>query len=97
MTDENIQNLLGGFATETLTDREEQEPDFVIRRSDGQAVFHLTNVVDDLEMGVTHAIRGEDLPGRVEQRGATIHTLPRQRHIHPILSILEIASSDILT
>jgi glutamyl-tRNA synthetase len=43
-----------------LTDREAQDPDFVIRRSDGQPVFHLTNVVDDLEMGVTHVIRGED-------------------------------------
>jgi glutamyl-tRNA synthetase len=32
----------------------------VLVRSDGQPVFHLVNVVDDLEMGVTHVIRGED-------------------------------------
>jgi glutamyl/glutaminyl-tRNA synthetase len=32
----------------------------VIVRSDGQPVFHLVNVIDDLEMGITHVIRGED-------------------------------------
>ena len=35
-------------------------PDMVVRRSDGSYVFHFVNVVDDLEMGVTHVIRGED-------------------------------------
>lgn len=34
--------------------------DFIIVRSGGQPVFHLTNVVDDAEMGITHVIRGED-------------------------------------
>jgi len=34
--------------------------DFVIVRSDGNPVFHLVNVVDDIAMGVTHVIRGED-------------------------------------
>jgi glutamyl-tRNA synthetase len=32
----------------------------VIVRSDGKPVFHLVNVIDDLEMGITHVIRGED-------------------------------------
>ena len=49
-----------GEVTRPLTDREEQDPDFVIVRSDGQPVFHFVNVVDDLEMGITHVIRGED-------------------------------------
>lgn len=35
-------------------------PDMVVRRSDGSYVFHFVNVVDDLEMEVTHVIRGED-------------------------------------
>ena len=35
--------------------------DFVIVRSDGNPIFFLANAVDDLEMGVTHVIRGEDL------------------------------------
>ena len=34
--------------------------DFVIVRSNGRPVFHLANVLDDIEMGVTHVIRGDD-------------------------------------
>ncbi|HSY54255.1 MAG TPA: glutamate--tRNA ligase family protein [Opitutaceae bacterium] len=37
-----------------------EEKDFVIVRSDGNPVFHLVNVVDDITMGITHVIRGED-------------------------------------
>jgi glutamyl-tRNA synthetase len=37
-----------------------EEKDFVIVRSDGNPVFHFVNVVDDISMGVTHVIRGED-------------------------------------
>jgi glutamyl-tRNA synthetase len=36
-------------------------PDFVIVRSDGTPLFFLANAVDDIEMGITHVIRGEDL------------------------------------
>ncbi len=36
-------------------------PDFVIVRSDGNPIFFLANAVDDLAMGITHVIRGEDL------------------------------------
>ena len=35
--------------------------DFVLVRSDGTATFHLPNAVDDVDMGITHVIRGEDL------------------------------------
>ncbi len=35
--------------------------DFVILRSDGSPIFFLANAVDDIEMGITHVIRGEDL------------------------------------
>src|SRR6266496_5734195 len=55
-----IPDLVVGDVLRKLTDREREDPDFVILRSDGQPVFHLTNVVDDLEMSVTHVIRGED-------------------------------------
>ena len=34
--------------------------DFVIVKSTGQPLFHLANVVDDLDMGITHVIRGEE-------------------------------------
>jgi glutamyl-tRNA synthetase len=36
-------------------------PDFVIVRSNGTPVFFLANAVDDLEMRITHVLRGEDL------------------------------------
>jgi glutamyl-tRNA synthetase len=36
------------------------ETDFVLQRSNGDYGFHFTNVVDDLAMGITHVIRGED-------------------------------------
>ena len=55
-----IPDLVVGDVLRKLTDREEEDPDFVIVRSDGQPVFHFVNVVDDLEMGITHVIRGED-------------------------------------
>ena len=34
--------------------------DFVIRKADGQFLYHFTVVADDLEMQITHVIRGED-------------------------------------
>lgn len=37
-----------------------EEKDFVIYRSNGSPTFHFVNVVDDIEMRVTHVIRGED-------------------------------------
>jgi glutamyl-tRNA synthetase len=35
--------------------------DFVIVRSNGTPVFFLANAVDDVDMGITHVLRGEDL------------------------------------
>jgi glutamyl/glutaminyl-tRNA synthetase len=37
-----------------------EEPDMTIRRPDGSYIFHFVNVVDDIEMGITHVFRGED-------------------------------------
>lgn len=34
--------------------------DFVIVRSDGVPLFHVANVCDDVEQGITHIIRGDD-------------------------------------
>ncbi len=34
--------------------------DLVLVRSDGSPVFHLVNVADDIEMKITHVLRGED-------------------------------------
>ncbi len=37
-----------------------EEPDMTIRRPDGSYIFHFVNVVDDIEMRISHVIRGED-------------------------------------
>lgn len=37
-----------------------EEPDMTLRRPDGSYIFHFVNVVDDIEMKMTHVFRGED-------------------------------------
>jgi glutamyl-tRNA synthetase len=54
-----MHDLVCGEVTIDYRD-ESNTPDMVIRRSDGSYVFHFVNVVDDLEMQMTHVIRGED-------------------------------------
>lgn len=49
-------DLIRGDVTMDTTDLE----DFVIARSMEEPLYHLTVVVDDHEMGVTHVIRGDD-------------------------------------
>lgn len=39
--------------------------DFVIVRSSGVPLFHVANAYDDLDMGITHVVRGEDLVNTV--------------------------------
>jgi glutamyl-tRNA synthetase len=42
--------------------------DFVLLRSDEKPTYHLSSVVDDIEMGITHVIRGADhLPNTPKQ------------------------------
>lgn len=43
-----------------LRKKAEDTQDFVIVRSDGNPVFHLANVVDDIDMRISHIIRGDD-------------------------------------
>ncbi len=66
------------------------EPDLVIQRKDGSPVFHLVNVVDDIEMGVTHVIRGEDHLSNTHKHLALIEALgatpPQYAHIPLILN-----------
>ena len=66
------------------------EPDLVIQRKDGSPVFHLVNVVDDVEMGVTHVIRGEDHLSNTQKHLALIEAIgakpPHYAHIPLILN-----------
>ena len=43
-----------------MAKKAEDVPDFAIVRSDGSPIFHLANVVDDIDQRVTHVIRGDD-------------------------------------
>ena len=85
-----IPDLIVGDVVRKLTDREESDPDFVIVRSDGKPVFHLVNVIDDLEMGITHVIRGEDHLSNTSKHLALINALqrpaPHYAHIPLILN-----------
>jgi glutamyl-tRNA synthetase len=86
-----IPDLVVGDVRRELTDREQSDPDFVIVRSDGQPVFHLVNVVDDLEMNVTHVIRGEDHLSNTAKHIALFRAFgvepPKYAHIPLILNI----------
>ena len=85
-----IPDLVVGNVLRELTDREAADPDFVIVRSDGQPVFHLVNVVDDLEMKITHVIRGEDHLSNTAKHIALFRAFgvepPRYAHIPLILN-----------
>ena len=54
--------------------------DLIILRSDGSPTYHLCNVVDDYEQGITTVIRGED----------HISNTPRQIHIQNALGYPEL-------
>ena len=65
-------------------------PDMTIRRPDGSWIFHFVNVVDDLEMKITHVIRGEDhlsnTPKHIELYQALGADPPSFAHIPLILN-----------
>jgi glutamyl-tRNA synthetase len=65
-------------------------PDMTIRRPDGSWIFHFVNVIDDLEMKISHVIRGEDhlsnTPKHIEIFRALGATPPHYAHIPLILN-----------
>jgi glutamyl-tRNA synthetase len=67
-----------------------EEPDMTVRRPDGSYIFHFVNVVDDIEMGITHVIRGEDHLSNTWKHMDLMHALgahpPRYAHIPLILN-----------
>jgi len=65
-------------------------PDMTIRRPDGSWIFHFVNVIDDLEMKISHVIRGEDhlsnTPKHIELIRALGATPPQYAQIPLILN-----------
>jgi glutamyl-tRNA synthetase len=86
----HMDDLIAGPVIRQLADRELAEPDFVIVRRDGNPVFHLVNVVDDLEMKITHVIRGEDHLSNTPKHIALFRAFdvepPKYAHIPMILN-----------
>lgn len=65
-------------------------PDMTLRRPDGSWIFHFVNVVDDIEMRISHVIRGEDhlsnTPKHIELYQAIGAEPPKFAHIPLILN-----------
>src|SRR5438105_2931453 len=65
-------------------------PDMTIRRPDGSWIFHFVNVIDDIEMKISHVIRGEDhlsnTPKHIELYLALGAAPPHFAHIPLILN-----------
>ena len=84
-----VDDVICGHIEFDLTDPE-TNPDMTIRRPDGSWIFHFVNVVDDIEMKISHVIRGEDhlsnTPKHVQLYRALGATPPRFAHIPLILN-----------
>ena len=65
-------------------------PDMTVRRADGSWIFHFVNVIDDIEMKISHVIRGEDhlsnTPKHIELYRALGAMPPHFAHIPLILN-----------
>lgn len=79
-----------GFKGELVQDVSREVGDFVVRRRDGIFSYQLAVVVDDICMGVTDIVRGEDLyessPRQVLLYRAFGTTAPRFWHIPLVLN-----------
>lgn len=84
-----MNDLVCGEVTIDYRD-ESNTPDMVVRRSDGSYVFHFVNVVDDLDMKISHVIRGEDhlmnTPKHLQLFEALGAPAPQYAHIPLILN-----------
>lgn len=85
-----VHDCIVGKVLRKPSDREIANPDFVLIRADGKPVFHFVNVVDDLEMGITHVLRGEDHLSNTPKHLALFDALgssaPHYAHIPLILN-----------
>jgi glutamyl-tRNA synthetase len=63
--------------------------DLIIQRSDGNPTYNFCVVVDDMDMGITHVIRGDDhlnnTPRQINMLQALGATLPLYAHVPMIL------------
>ena len=62
--------------------------DFVIRRSDGSPLYNLAVAVDDLDMGVTHVIRGDDHISNTPRQVMILRALGEEPPVYAHLPLL---------
>ena len=80
-----VQDLVHGAVTFQNTELD----DLIIARSDGTPTYNFSVVVDDMDMGVTHVIRGDDhlnnTPRQINMLTALGATIPAYAHVPMIL------------
>jgi glutamyl-tRNA synthetase len=73
----------------TIRFTNEELDDLVLRRSDGSPTYHMAVVADDIDLGVTHVIRGDDhvnnTPRQILIYKALDEPLPQYAHVPMIL------------
>jgi len=62
--------------------------DFVIARSDGSALYNLAVAVDDLDMEITHVVRGEDHLSNTPRQAMVLKALGAEPPIYAHLPLL---------
>jgi glutamyl-tRNA synthetase len=72
-----------------ITFDNEELDDLILKRADGSPTYHLAVVADDLDMGVTHVIRGDDhvnnTPRQILIYQALGEPLPQYAHVPMVL------------
>jgi glutamyl-tRNA synthetase len=62
--------------------------DFVIRRSDGGPLYNLAVAVDDLDMGITHVVRGDDHISNTPRQIMILRALGEEPPVYAHLPLL---------
>ena len=62
--------------------------DFVIRRSDGSPLYNLAVAVDDLDMGITHVVRGQDHVSNTPRQLMLLQALGEQPPVYAHIPLL---------
>jgi glutamyl-tRNA synthetase len=62
--------------------------DFVIRRSDGSPLYNLAVAVDDLDMGISHVVRGQDHVSNTPRQLMLIRALGQEPPVYAHIPLL---------
>ncbi len=83
------QTVVDDLIKGTVSFENEQLDDLIIQRSDGTPTYNLTVVVDDVDMEITHIIRGDDhlnnTPKQLQLYKAFGYDVPKFAHLPMIL------------